>query len=169
MNPELIKFFNVQRRIFGICPRSGELFRLSECKIYLKTKPVKDWMDNIDSEADRLGAAEERLDHKEKALRTKARDVGRRRAVKIIRKIDRIFTPRKLNPDDAKVVLHPIDYIVFNGMNHPAAMKNVVLLDRQSDSSEHRQLQRSIERTIEKGNYEWVTLRIGQDGSIEEG
>ena len=39
MNSELIKFFSVQRQIFGVCSCCGDIFRLSDAKVYLKEKP----------------------------------------------------------------------------------------------------------------------------------
>jgi predicted Holliday junction resolvase-like endonuclease len=165
---DILRFFSLQRQIFGICPNSGQFFRLSDCKVYVKTRPTKDWMDNLDLESQRLDAIEERIDQKEEAMRERARQKGRREANRLIRKIDQVFTPRRLNPDDAKVVFHPIDYVVFNGMKNAHSMKNVVLLDRQTKSSDRRRLQRSIERTIERGNYEWLTLRVLDDGSMKE-
>jgi predicted Holliday junction resolvase-like endonuclease len=151
---EILKFFNLQRQIFGICPECREFFRLSECKVYLKAKPTGDWMDGLLREEDRLGNIEERLDEKEEEMREKAREKGRRLAQQAIRKIDPVFTPRKLNPDDAKVVFHPIDYVVFNGMRESESMENIVFLDRESRSVEHRRLQVSIERVIARSQYE---------------
>lgn len=65
------------------------------------------------------------------------------------------------------MIFHPVDYIVFNGMKENS-LKNLLLLDRETKSTEHRMLQRSIERVIEKGNYEWQTLRVLEDGRIKE-
>src|SRR5882762_8157415 len=92
MRNDILEFFSIQRNIFGICPRSGQLFRLSDCKVYLKTRPRKDWMDEIDAETERLEMLEQRLLEKEDALRDKARDKGRRLAKVAIRKIDPIFS-----------------------------------------------------------------------------
>ena len=72
-----------------------------------------------------------------------------------------------LNPDDAKVIFHPIDYIVFNGMKAPDPIKNIILLDRQAKGTDHRSLQKSIGRVIEHENYEWQTLRVQEDGKIK--
>ena len=47
MNSELIKFFSVQRQIFGVCSCCGDIFRLSDAKVYLKEKPQPDWMDKL--------------------------------------------------------------------------------------------------------------------------
>jgi predicted Holliday junction resolvase-like endonuclease len=133
----------------------------------MKKKPVPDWMDEITLEKDRLDEAEEKLEEKRKDLQRKAQEKGRKRAQLAVKKIDPIFTPRKLNPDDAKVIFHPIDYIVFNGMKAPEPIKNIILLDRQSKDGNHRSLQKSIEGVVERENYEWQTLRVQEDGKIK--
>ena len=116
---------------------------------------------------EKLDQLTQKLDEKEEGLREKAREKGRQLAQKAIKKIDPVFTPRKLNPDDAKVIFHPIDYIVFNGMKAPDPIKNIILLDRQAKGTDHRSLQKSIGRVIEHENYEWQTLRVQEDGKIK--
>jgi predicted Holliday junction resolvase-like endonuclease len=167
MKTDIIKFFTIQRQIFGVCPHSGQFFRLSDCKIYRKTKPTHDWMDKLESEDARLDGIEERIEDKKEEIKAKAQKKGREEANRHVKKIDRVFTPRKINPDDAKVLFHPIDYVVFNGMKNNE-MKNLLLLDRQTKSADHRRLQNSIEKTIERGNFEWVTLRVEDNGEIKE-
>jgi predicted Holliday junction resolvase-like endonuclease len=167
MKSDILKFFNLQRQIFGICPECGEFFRLSDCKIFLKKRPSHDWMDKIQEEMERLDTIEEKLEEEKEKLKEKAREKGRKLAQKMVKTIDPVFTPRRLNPDDAKVIFHPIDYIVFNGMKENS-LKNIIFLDRETTTPEHRSVQRSIEKVIEKGNYEWQTLRVLEDGSIKE-
>ena len=133
----------------------------------MKKKPVSDWMDGLDLKRGKLDQLTQKLDEKEEGLREKAREKGRQLAQKAIRKIDPVFTPRKLNPDDAEVIFHPIDYIVFNGMKAPEPIKNIILLDRQAIGTDHRSLQKSIGRVIEHENYEWQTLRVQEDGKIK--
>jgi predicted Holliday junction resolvase-like endonuclease len=166
MKSDVVKFFALQRQIFGICPKCEDFFRLSECKIF-KKKPVPDWKDKITLEKDRLDEAEEKLEEKKKELQRKAQEKGRISASLAVKKIDPIFTPRKLNPDDAKVIFHPIDYIVFNGMKSPEPIKNIILLDREEKGTDHRALQKSIEKVVEHENYEWQTLRVEEDGKIK--
>jgi len=167
MKPDILRLFTLQRQIFGICPRSGEFFRLSDCKIFLKRKPVADWMDRIAFKSEKLNMTEERLEEKEEKLREKAREKGRFLAQLAVKKIDPVFTPRKLNPDDAKVIFHPIDYVVFNGMKRGKSIKSIVLLDREVKETNHRTVQKSIERVLERENYEWQTLRVQEDGKIK--
>jgi len=167
MKSDVLKLFTLQRQLFGVCPKCNGLFRLSDCKIYLKRKPTSDWMDDLDLKSDKLGRLSEKLDGKEEELRERAREKGRKEAQHVIRRVDPVFTPRKLNADDAKVIFHPIDYVVFNGMKKGSSIRNIVLLDRQEKGKSHRSLQRSIERVVESENYEWQTMRVHEDGKIK--
>lgn len=167
MKNDIVKFFTLQRQIFGICPHSGQFFRLSDCKVYRKVRPTHDWMDKLDAEGARLDRVEEKIEAKREEVQEKAREQGRKAANKAVRKVDWLFAPRKLNPDDAKVLFHPIDYVVFDGMKE-GEIGNLLLLDRKTCSADHRKLQNSIEKTIERGNLEWVTLRVEENGDIKE-
>lgn len=172
MRSDIFKFLQLERQIFGVCPKCGRFFRLSECKIHLKEKKALGWLDELMKKYKIIEKAEEKLDEKEGELREKARKKGRKQALKAAMKIDAIFTPRGFNPDDVKVLFHPIDYIVFNGMKDTSTMKdtgtmkNIVLLDRERKDAPARKLQKSIEKTIESENYEWQTIRIDEGGKI---
>ena len=113
-----------------------------------------------------LVLAEAALAEIENALRIEARAKGRKSAQKRIKTIDQVFSPRSLHADDAKVLLHPIDYIVFKGMNSSNLINGIVLLDRFSKDDQRKRLQRSIQKAIETRNYEWITLRVAEDGTI---
>lgn len=165
-NNQLLKFFQLQRQIFGVCPHTGNVFRLSDCHIYVKKKPEPDWLQQIEAAQTKISKAEEKLDEKEETIREKARIAGRSEATKMVRKIDKIFHPLKLNPDDSKVIFHPVDYIVFNGMK-TGKMKNLILMDKAKGTSDKR-LQQSIQKVIEKKNYEWITLRVEENGNIKQ-
>jgi predicted Holliday junction resolvase-like endonuclease len=169
MKSDITNFFTLQRQIFGICPNPDchAFFRLSDCRIFLRKKPVLDWMERIDEEKDRLGKVESKIDEKEDELRSKAREKGYKLAQLTVKKLDPVFTPRKLNPDDAKVIFHPIDYIVFNGMKGDKPIKNIVLLDRKVKETSQKAIQKSIEQVIQRENYEWQTLRVQEDGNIK--
>lgn len=165
-NNQLLKFFQLQRQIFGVCPHTGNVFRLSDCHIYVKKKPEPDWLQQIEAAQTKISKAEEKLDEKEETIREKARIAGRSEATKMVRKIDKIFHPLKLNPDDSKVIFHPVDYIVFNGMK-TGQIKNLILMDKAKGTTDKR-LQQSIQKIIEKKNYEWITLRVEENGNIKQ-
>ncbi len=165
MNNELVKFFSYQRQIFGICPCCGELFRLSDCKVFRKDAPVVDWKEKLEKQNEALDIFEEKLEAKMDEMREKARVLGRKKADKLIKKVDPVFAPLKLNPDDAKVVFHPIDFLVFNGMKSKD-LKSLIVLDSLNKPVELLPVQKSIITQIEKGNYEWLTVNVDVDGRI---
>jgi predicted Holliday junction resolvase-like endonuclease len=165
-NDNLLKFFQLQRHIFGVCPHSGNVFRLSDCQIYIKKKPSPDWLQQIEASQRRIDKLEEKLDGREADIREKARIAGRNEANKMVKKIDKLFQPLKLNPDDSKVIFHPVDFIVFNGMK-TGFLKNIVFIDKAQSKSDMR-LQESIKNVIEKKKYEWITLRVEENGAIKE-
>ena len=61
MKSEMVKFFSLQRQIFGICPNCSDFFRLSDYNIFMKRKPVLDWMDEVNKEKERLTELEGNL------------------------------------------------------------------------------------------------------------
>ena len=95
MKSELIKFFTIQRQIFGVCTCCGEIFRLSDANVYIKKKPVPDWLDKFEKSNARLDKAEEKIDSEEGEIREIARQKGRVAAIKTTKKIDTIFYPNK--------------------------------------------------------------------------
>lgn len=168
---DLFNFFTLQRHIFGVCPYTGNVFRLSDCNIYLKKKPEHDWMKKLEIEYDKISKAEQKLGEKEDRIREAAKERGRKEASKRTRKIDKIFSPLKLNADDAKVIFHPVDFVVFNGMKKVSPntkLKEIVMLDSRKTSPDKKRLQQSIEKVIEKDNYEWITMRVLENGDIRE-
>jgi hypothetical protein len=46
------------------------------------------------------------------------------------------------------------------------ALKSVILLDSEKKTTANKQIQKSIIQAIEKENYEWLTIRVDNDGSI---
>ena len=167
---EMLLFFQYQREIFGICPCCNEFIRLSDCKIYKDERKSSDWLDKLGNEERKLDTLEAKIEEDLKFYNEVAREKGRKEANKKMKKVDKIFTPQKLNPDDAKVIFHPVDYVVFNGMKDEGAegMKNILLLDGEKKTTEGKAIQKSIMKAVDNRNYEWITLRVDNDGSIKE-
>lgn len=116
MNAEIANFFKFQRQIFGICPVCQNFFRLSDCKIYSKKKPLVDWMDKVDMEKGRLVQLQEKLEDEEEAIRKIEREKGRLEAQRIIKRIDPIFAPRELAAIEPKDINKEARAITIN---HP--------------------------------------------------
>lgn len=171
MQKEVLEFYSSLRHIFGVCTCCGEIFRLSDCKLYQKKKPDNDWKEELDKEIQRLENLEEKIREKIETNKEAARTLGRQNADKLVKKIDKIFHPLKLNCNDCKVIFHPIDFIVFNGMNNnhgDCAIKEIMLLDKNNKSGQYLNIQRSIENVIKTKNYDWLTLRVENNGQIIE-
>lgn len=159
---ELIYFFQLQRQIFGVCPNSKKIFRLSDCTIYVRKKPEKDWFQKIEDSFIRLKANAEKFKQKD----SPEEDIkGRRKANLAVRKFDKVFHPRKLVADDSMGIFHPVDYIVFKGMKKNE-IKEILLLDGRKKNVGDKQLQKSILKVIEKENYEWMTFLVQDDGRV---
>ena len=122
----------------------------------------QDWLQKIEAAQQRIDIAADRFKQKE-SLEEDSK--GRKKASQAVKKFDNVFNPRKLNPDDSTGIFHPIDYVVFNGMK-AGEIKNVVLLDSNKKTSGEKRLQKSIDKVIEKENYEWITFRVEDDGNI---
>lgn len=168
---EILLFFTYQREIFGICPCCGQFFRLSDCKIYKDERKRSDWLARMQREDRKLDLLEEKVNEDLEFYKEQAREKGRKEASRLTRKVDHIFTPMKLNADDAKVIFHPVDFVVFNGMKAAAngeGLKNILLLDGEKRSTEAKQIQQSLRKAVEKEQYEWLTLRVNDDGTIQE-
>lgn len=167
---DTVEFFSILRNIFGICPCCGTFFRLSDCRIFLQSKPRKDWKERLEAANAALDGLQLSIFENERTMRDEAALKGRREAQRAIKKIDSIFTPLRLHADDAKVLCHPIDYVVFDGMksSEDETVKSIVLLDRERSDFHRRHIQKSIENVVERGNYDWVTMRVGADGSIRQ-
>src|SRR5260370_42250466 len=86
-------------------------------------------MDILRARDGRLDQVEERIDDTEESLREKARVAGRRTAQLAIRRIDPVFAPRRLNADDAKVLFHPVDYVVCRVMKDQGRIRAIIPLD----------------------------------------
>jgi predicted Holliday junction resolvase-like endonuclease len=168
MSSVLLAFHKLQRNILGICPNPDcrEFFRLSDANIELKKKPSLDWLDKLEHRTESLNEKEEKLEEMLEELRAVGREKGRKLADAQLRKVDKIFTPRNLNPSDVKILSHPIDYVVFNGMKR-GALESVILIDRKARPPELRKIQASIQKAVEDCRYDWQTLRIREDGNID--
>lgn len=165
MDNDIIQSFQLMRQTFGVCPDCGDLFRLSDCNIFLKGKRSPDWLDNLEKKEKQILEARQKLILAKHDIAEQARGKGRQEALSIARTIDPIFTPKGLDPRDARVICHPIDYLVFDGMQENT-MNRILFLDRQRPDTLSNSLQTSIAKTIESGNYEWRTVRVQESGSM---
>lgn len=166
MKDEIITFFVYQRQIFGVCPCCGELFRLSDCHIDKNPGRLPgDWMTKYKAESQKLDNFEMKIEEKRTEMKEKATAAGRAAATRQMKKADPLFNKLKLDVEDSKLILHPVDFLVFDGLNSLEETRRLVFVDEKA-SGDRLKLQKSIEKTIEKERYEWTTLQIDNAGQI---
>lgn len=163
----LLAAFSEFKRIYGICPRCGELFRLSEATLFTKAPPPKTAFDSLEEARDRHERAVERFEEREERIREEGRRKGQVAARRRLRSVARFFVSRRIDPNDVKVIFHPIDYLVFGGLRR-ALCSSIQLVDRLPFESRREMLQTSISQALKAGNMEWRTLRIADDGVVKE-
>lgn len=165
---ELFPMFLQFRKILCLCPCCGDIVRLSDLRLKTKGPAAETWLDNHEKELFRLEKKIERFENQEEKLREKARDKGRKEAEKVFNKaISPKFRALKLDPFDIKPVLHPIDFVVFKGMNKNDSVNNIMLLSRECKNHILCKLRKHIQNLVLKNKYEWSVARVSDDGKIK--
>src|SRR5580704_1291131 len=165
MANDLGMIFRELGHIIGVCPCCGELFYLSEAHPYLAGKQPRSIVDRLRAAERRLERDEEALAEIEANLREKAANAGLRTAKKLLKKIDPVFSGAGYDQHDVKVIFDPVTYVVFNGMSR-GRLRDVVLLAKEPENSMTERLYGSIEKSISRGQIEFKTLRVGDDGKV---
>ncbi|MDR7416924.1 MAG: Holliday junction resolvase-like protein [Armatimonadota bacterium] len=154
------------QEVLCLCPCCGEVFRLSEARLYYGKQPRPTWFDRLRGEERRLEREELRLERELERLRERSRAEAEKIARRTLKSLDPLFTPLGYYPKDARPVLDPVDYVVFDGLNTAKRLRAVVLLDLPARDPRRERVQRSIDRAVRRGNVEWRVLRVGEDGSL---
>jgi len=72
----------------------------------------------------------------------------------------------KLDPFDVKPILHPIDFVVFKGMNKEETISDVIFLSKPYDCPSLNSIRRDIKIAVSKNRYDWQVARIDDKGNI---
>ena len=163
----VIAFFHESKQIVGICPCCRDVFRLSDAMLYTKERPPFTPIDALEADEAELSRAEKTFDKKEEMLRGKAVEKGQKAAKKQLEAIAGPFVQREIDPQDVKVIFHPVEFVAFRGMSN-GLVDRVAFIDRPATSKDREKLQASIAKTIGAGNVDWRELRIGADGKVVE-
>lgn len=152
-------------QIYGICPCCGELFRLSEARVFTPSLPVKTPFDEVAENWLRLDLQVERFEAREARVRAEARLVGQRAARRRLRSIVPFFLKRRVDPNDVKVLFTPVHYVAFRGMTDRNC-SSVDFIDTPAVAKQQEVLQESMFQAISAGRMAWWTLRIDEDGRV---
>ena len=165
---ELLQTFQSFRRILCICPCCGEMMRLSDLHLRYTGKAPKTWLDKHEQKLLALQKRKDRFDEKEREIRNKSVERGRKKVPSLIKKcLCPEFASLNYDPYDIKALMHPVDFVVFNGLNKGRGLENVILLSRKSSYKEENLSLNSIRKTVENENYDWKVARITMDGKVD--
>jgi len=165
---EILATFQSFRRILCICPRCGDLVRLSDLRLKYRGVAPRTWLDTYQSKLSLAQKREELFDEKEQKLRDEAAERGRRKVPRIVRKsLSAEFAKLKYNPYDIKAILHPVDYVVFDGLNNRNDLDGIVFLSKEAPDPALNEIQKSVKETVDKEQYHWRVARVSTDGKIE--
>jgi predicted Holliday junction resolvase-like endonuclease len=163
----LLNVFQSFRRVLCICPCCGELLRLSDLHLKYSGKAPKTWLDTYESQLLSLEEQEVIFAEKEQKIREKSIERGRKKVPLLVKKcLCPEFRKLDYNPYDFKAIMHPVEFIVFDGLENKD-LKNVTFLSRRTSDKEQAGILKSIGKTLDNGDYEWKVSRITMDGKVK--
>lgn len=161
-----VQMFNQLKTIHCMCPKCDNLMRVSDLQLHSKEKTEKTWLDTFDSKTKSVDKNEEKFEEEENHIREQARERGRKQVPKLINKsMNKNFAKLKYDPYDVKAILHPIDFVVFDGMNK-GQVKDVTLVSNKTTNSHMQNLHKAIAEAIKTKSYDWKILHVSQDGEV---
>lgn len=162
-----VQMFNQLKIIHCMCPKCENIMRVSDLKLHSKEKTEKTWLDEFNAKEKKIDSQEEKFEEEESDMRKQAVERGRNQVQKIINQsINKNFAKLKYDPYDVKAILHPIDFVAFNGMNK-GQVENVTLLSNKIANPHMQSLHSAIAEAIKTKSYDWKVMRVSQNGEVE--
>ena len=167
MSDSFLEMFQQFKTILCICPKCNGLSRLSDLQLRSKEKAPKTWLDDYDFTIQKLQEQESEFEEKEGEIREKAAKRGRAQVPEIVRRsMDAQFAKLSYDPYDIKPLLHPVEFVVFDGMNK-GEINNITLLSRISTNPNLQNLQKAVAKAVDGKLYDWKVVRVSLDGEVE--
>lgn len=185
----IVAFFKDLNFIFCVCPCCGQISSLSEANVKIgrtrvpvpKYEVIMEKQASVEAESDRSellnGRYQDRLESFEMRLEAladiepqivnKVRHEGRRQAMAKIRKMDKIFHGRKIDPRDVRLIFSPIDFVCFNGMTEKKDIESIHFLTRKPKAKHDENVVNSIGKAIKNGNVDFVLAHIDESGKVD--
>lgn len=165
---DLFQTFQEFRRILCVCPCCGDLVRVSDLRLSTKGGAAQTWLDKYEKKELKMTKSEAYFDEREEDLRERSVERGRKAAEKSINKaIMPQLRALKLDPFDLKPILHPIDFVVFKGMNKKEKISDIMLLSKWTSNPHLISSRSQIQQAVEGKRYEWQLARIDEKGHLE--
>ena len=170
----MLKTFQQFKSVLCVCPHCSALLRLSEIQNLRTTTPApKTWLDEydvmtkkIEKKEETIGKKEDVLYSQEAELRAKSVARGQQKVKTIVGRSLQNASLKKFNPYDIKPILHPVDFVIYDG-NNAKQIKKIIFLSKKSEISDLRQLQESIHECVKKKNYDFREVKVSNSGKVE--
>jgi predicted Holliday junction resolvase-like endonuclease len=160
--------FQEFRKILCICPCCGEIVKVSDLRLKAKGPTIKTWLDIYEQKLASIEKKEEKFEEKEKQLREKSREKGRKEAEKIIHgMIPSSIRNMKIDLKDLIPIMHPVDFVVFEGMNKKDSISDILFLSKKVQISYLQVLRNQVKSAITQKQYSWQVVRINNEGKLE--
>jgi predicted Holliday junction resolvase-like endonuclease len=168
MSEVVVDLLQTFRTILCICPCCGDIVRLSELHLRYKGPTPRTWLDTYDSKEKILERKEVLFEEKERRLRDAAVERGRKRVPRMIcRCLDQSIARFNYNPYDIKALLHPVDFVVFNGLNDREKLEDIAFLSKATQNMILNKIRKSIEAAIERERYDLRVARVSIEGKVQ--
>lgn len=142
------------------------MIRLSELHLRYTGKAPKTWLDEFESRVTMFQQKKHAFKEKEDEMTERSIERGRKQVPALIRKcLCPEFRQLKYNPYEIKAIMHPVDFVVFDGLNE-GELNGITFLSRKTKDKEQKTIVHSIERTIANKDYDWKVTRISTDGRV---
>ena len=173
MADSLLGIFQQLKTVLCLCPHCSSLLRVSQLHLRSTAAAPRTWLDDYDGQIqklqikdDNVSRKEDKLYSQEKEMRKKSAERGRKKVVNtVLKSMDDYFSKKKYNPYDIKPIIHPVDFVIFNG-DHDKQVNEVVFLSKKSKNPNLAALQKSVDECVEKKNYDFKTAKISNEGKV---
>jgi predicted Holliday junction resolvase-like endonuclease len=173
MADSFVDIFQQLKTILCLCPNCSSLLRVSQLHLRFTAPAPRTWLDDYDDQikklqikSDSVATKEDKLYSQETEMRKKSSERGQKRVVgTVLKSMDDYFSKKKYNPYDIKPIIHPVDFVIFNG-DHDKQVNEVVFLSKKSKNPNLAALQKSVDECVEKKNYDFKTAKISNEGKV---
>lgn len=169
---KLLETFQSFRTIYCICPCCNELMRFSDIRLQYAGEAPETWLDKHEVKTLNFEKKENRFKEKEKDLRKKSTEKGRSQVPALVKRcFDKNLAKLPYDPYDIKALWHPIDFVIFNGLNRFNEKKSdviddIVLISKKAKDKELNEVRKTVKETIENEEYDWRIARVTDRGVI---
>lgn len=165
---DLLEAYQSFRTIYCICPGCKNLVRFSDLRLQYAGATPETWLDRYESKVVSFEKKEEKFNEKESELRKKATEKGREQVPQIVKQsFDNDLAKLPYDPYDIKALLHPVDFVVFDGLNERKQVDDVVFLSKKTKDKDLDKVRKTIKNTIDKEQYDWKIARVAIDGKVK--